>query len=192
MPIKLGPFHGDCITEYEFIIQDCKDIHCSLEKFIGKVCCPPSPEPCKLSELVVEKSDCNQDNQFYLHLNFKANNASECFKVFLNGAFLGEFPYASLPLKIGPFPGDCKTEYKLLVKDCKDPHCNLEKILVSFVVRQMLNPANCLNFLWNAPNAMQIISFMCSLSLIFQMHQNAFISEVMEKIMGNSDMLTCL
>ncbi|MBK8483983.1 MAG: T9SS type A sorting domain-containing protein [Saprospiraceae bacterium] len=127
LPIKLGPFHGDCITEYEFIMQDCKDIHCSLEKFIGKVCCPPSPEPCKLSELVVEKSDCNQDNQFYLHLNFKANNASECFKVFLNGAFLGEFPYASLPLKIGPFPGDCKTEYKLLVKDCKDPHCNLEK-----------------------------------------------------------------
>ncbi|MBK7736686.1 MAG: hypothetical protein IPI45_02805 [Saprospiraceae bacterium] len=130
LPLKLGPFQGDCKTEYEFVIKDCKDERCGLEKFIGKVCCDTvPPEPCKLFDLNVTRLECNNDKQFYLKINFGHNNTSDCFRVSGNGKVYGEFPYTSLPLLLGPLPGDCKTEYELFIQDCKDPHCSLEKFI---------------------------------------------------------------
>ena len=128
LPLELGPFNGDCRTEYRILIKDCKDEHCALEKFIGVVCCPPSAD-CKLTDLVVEKSDCNVDNQFYLHVDFKHINTSDCFKVFINNDLYAEYKYSDLPIELGPFPGDCHTEYKLIIKDCLDEHCAIDKFI---------------------------------------------------------------
>ncbi len=127
LPVKVGPFHGDCKTNYSFLIKDCLNADCKLEYNLGKVCCEPGTEPCKLSNLQIERSECDSDHQFYLHLKFSYANASECFKVYINGHEYGEFKYSTLPLKIGPFKGDCTTNYSLAIVDCIDKHCALEK-----------------------------------------------------------------
>lgn len=124
LPLKLGPFPGDCHTEYKLVIKDCKDSHCAVDKFIGKVCCT---EPCKFYEFEFSKSDCNSDNQFFVTVNFLGKNASTCFKAFVNNDKYGEYKYTDLPLTLGPFKGDCHTEYGFVFKDCEDPHCALEK-----------------------------------------------------------------
>jgi hypothetical protein len=126
LPLKLGPFHGDCKTNYTLLIKDCKDSRCALDKNIGIVCCTPTPDPCKLTDLILEKSDCDADNQFYVHVKFTSKNASDCFKAYVNGHLIGEFAYTSLPLKLGPFLGDCVTDYKFLFKDCKDGTCAID------------------------------------------------------------------
>lgn len=126
LPLKVGPFPGDCHTEYRLLIKDCKDPHCTLEKFIGVVCCPP-PGDCKLSALDITKEDCNSDNQFFVKINLQNINSSECFNVFVAGHTYGPFKYLDLPIRLGPFDGDCKTDYAFLIKDCVNPDCRIDK-----------------------------------------------------------------
>jgi hypothetical protein len=125
--LHIGPFNGDCKTDYVFLIKDCVNPDCRIDKSIGKVCCGTPPNPCNISDLRYEKTECNDLHQFFLVLNFNHSNNADCFHAFVNGVDKGQFPYSSLPLKIGPFPGDCHTEYSLLVKDCVDPHCAADK-----------------------------------------------------------------
>ncbi len=125
LPIKLGPFNGDCQTAYEFLIQDCHNADCKLGVGVGKVCCETNPPPCKLFDPVFEKSECNADKQFYISLNFKHQETSDCFKVSGNGNNYGTFTYSNLPIKLGPFNGDCQTAYEFLIQDCHNADCKL-------------------------------------------------------------------
>ncbi len=129
LPIKLGPFNGDCQTFYEFLIQDCHNADCKIGVNVGKVCCENTPEPCKLYDLRTERSDCDSNGYFKLFINFAHQNTSDCFRLKLNGINYGEFPYSKLPLRIDSLLGDCKTEQRFVIIDCKDPHCALEKNL---------------------------------------------------------------
>ncbi|MDQ3142181.1 MAG: hypothetical protein M3Q56_08040, partial [Bacteroidota bacterium] len=125
LPIKLGPFKGDCKTEYEFVVIDCKNERCGAEINLGKVCCEQSGE-CKISDLKIEHTDCNEEKEFYIYLNFNHQGTSECFRVKGNGHNYGEFRYSQLPIKLGPFKGDCTTEYEFVVIDCLNEHCGAE------------------------------------------------------------------
>lgn len=124
LPIKIGPLKGNCETEYEFIIRDCHNEKCVLEKVLGKVCCDENGE-CALDDLRYEKSKCNAEGEFFLYLNFKYKNTSDCFKVHGNGHDYGSFKYADLPIKIGPLKGNCETEYEFVIEDCEKEHCSL-------------------------------------------------------------------
>jgi hypothetical protein len=123
LPIKLGPFKGDCTTNYEFVVIDCANEHCNASINVGKVCCDTKPD-CKISELQFEKTTCDADKNFYVFLKFKYQGNSECFRVKGNGHTYGEFKYTSLPIKLGPFKGDCTTNYEFVVIDCANEHCN--------------------------------------------------------------------
>ncbi len=125
LPIKLGPFKGDCKTVYEFKIKDCKDEHCTLSKELGKVCC--DKKECSIKDLKIEKTDCDKTNHFYVFINFKYSNTSPCFIIKGNGINYGTFDYTQLPVKLGPFKGDCKKHYEFIVIDCENEHCKASK-----------------------------------------------------------------
>lgn len=125
LPIKLGPFNGDCKTVYEFKIKDCKDEHCTLSKVLGKVCC--EKKECQITDLKLEKTDCDKNNHFYIFINFKYSNTSHCFIIKGNGINYGTFDYTQLPIKLGPFKADCKKHYEFTVIDCENEHCKASK-----------------------------------------------------------------
>ncbi len=122
LPVKICGLKGDCETEYEFVITDCEKEECSVTGSLGIVCCE---KPCKLYDLKVEKTECNADQQFFVFLNFKYKDTSECFKIFQNGTLYGTYKYYQLPVKLGPFAGDCHTNYEFLVKDCHNDTCKV-------------------------------------------------------------------
>ena len=116
-------FKGDCTTNYEFVVIDCANEHCNASINVGKVCCDTKPD-CKISEMRFEKSTCDSNKNFYVYLNFDYKGNSECFRVKGNGNSYGEYKYANLPIKLGPFKGDCTTIYEFVVIDCANEHCN--------------------------------------------------------------------
>ncbi len=121
LPVEIGPFDGDCHTPYSFAIRDCGDEHCKGAFDVGKVCCN-KPGVCEIGPIKWETTEC-RDGKFFTYLNFKYANTSECFKASVNGQSLGSFQYSDLPIKLGPFDGDCKTKYEFVVKDCKMENC---------------------------------------------------------------------
>ncbi len=126
LPVKIGPFNGDCTTEYEFEIKDCLKPDCRISKFLGKVCCGVNPNLCRLFDFRFE-TECRENKNFSLFLNFNHQNTSDCFQLKINGKPYGKFPYAHLPIRIDSLPGDCKTVYKMVIQDCDEPACALEK-----------------------------------------------------------------
>ncbi|HMX87830.1 MAG TPA: hypothetical protein PKK64_08575 [Saprospiraceae bacterium] len=122
LPLKIGPLKGDCTTNYEFVVRDCAKEICSISGVLGKVCC--ETQACSISDLTLDRSDCNADGNFYVTLNFNHKNNSDCFYVQGNGVKYGVFKYAQLPLKIGPIKGDCTTSYEFAVIDCADSKCS--------------------------------------------------------------------
>lgn len=126
LPLKICGLLGDCDTEYEFIVSDCENLECSTSNELGIVCCE---KPCKLSDLKLEKTDCDDLGRFYVLLNFKYKDGSTCFIVKGNGKNYGKFNYSQLPIKLGPFEGDCKTNYEFNVSDCEKINCSVSKEL---------------------------------------------------------------
>lgn len=122
LPIELGPLAGDCAINYEFIVRDFEDETCSSDIGIGEVCC--EMEVCEIGELFVEIGDCNPNDIFYMFLNFEYSGVSELFQVQGNGVVYGQYSYNDLPIELGPFEGDCETEYELVVVDVENEACN--------------------------------------------------------------------
>ena len=127
LPIKLGPFKGDCKTEYEFIVIDCQNEPCNISKSLGTVCCPAKGD-CMLSELQLKKSDCTAEKEFYMTLNFNYKNTSDSFKVQGNGVKYGTYSYKTLPVKIGPLKGNCETSYEFVIFDAQNERCRLDSV----------------------------------------------------------------
>jgi hypothetical protein len=124
LPIKIGPLKGDCTTNYSFAVIDCKNERCGREFNVGKVCCEAQGN-CEIGEIKWERSDC-KEGQFYLFFKFPYANTSECFRIKGNGHDYGTFPYTPQPIKIGPFKGDCATNYSFAFIDCKNERCARE------------------------------------------------------------------
>ncbi|MBK9108195.1 MAG: T9SS type A sorting domain-containing protein [Saprospiraceae bacterium] len=129
LPVRIDSLLADCRTEYKIVIQDCKETPCALEKSIGAVCCDNMNKECKIRDVQLERTECDADNQFYVFLKVSAENTSECFKVRGNGQLYGEFKYANSPIKLGPFKGDCQTNYEFVIIDCLKDECKFEKLL---------------------------------------------------------------
>jgi hypothetical protein len=121
LPVTIGPFNGDCKTNYEFIIRDCKTEGCKLTSNCGVVCC--ENPPCELSDMTVEKTECDDNGKFCAVINFSHSGNSSCFKLSGNGKEYGKFGYSQLPVKICGLEGDCATEYEFKATDCENFEC---------------------------------------------------------------------
>ena len=90
------------------------------------MCCEQQGD-CKLYELEVKPSDCNDHKQFYVTINFLFKNTSDSYEITGNGKNYGRFAFAKLPFKLGPFEGDCTTNYELVITDYKNKLCKVGK-----------------------------------------------------------------
>lgn len=79
--------------------------------------------PCKIQNLRIEQTACNDEGIFYVYLVFERQNTSGSFLVLGNGKNYGTFPYQNAPVKIGPLKADCTTDYEFVVKDAEFPDC---------------------------------------------------------------------
>ncbi len=85
-------------------------------------------QDCHLGELQITISDCNDQGEFNISLNFThENTGNEGFKVTGNGNDYGTFQYANLPVTIGPFAGNGTSVYELHVQDVQKSGCYSNK-----------------------------------------------------------------
>ncbi|PHN01789.1 T9SS type A sorting domain-containing protein [Flavilitoribacter nigricans] len=75
---------------------------------------------CRIGPLQAEATECTDDGMFYIKLDFDHFTPTGQFYVFVNDEQYTAQAYANLPLRLGPFPGDGKTGYKILVRDASE------------------------------------------------------------------------
>ena len=99
----------DCCKEIEFEFPECNQV-----------------EPCAIVDLVIELTECNEDDNFYVDIEFSVENPGEDgFLIILNEADYGTYSYEDQTITIGPFPGDGSTMYQLTISDIQTPDCFL-------------------------------------------------------------------
>ncbi|MFT4536284.1 MAG: hypothetical protein ACI9P5_003660, partial [Saprospiraceae bacterium] len=102
-------------------VNDSEDETCGLEAILDNPCY--EGESCFIGEIIATSSDCNNDNQFSVTINFEYNNTSDQFMLNGNGMNYGLFNYSDLPISIEGFSGDCVTEYEFVVHDVNNNDC---------------------------------------------------------------------
>ena len=123
LPIQLGPYPGDCRTEYEFVVIDQKDPLCKAAYDLGKICC----DPCEIKELNVDIVKCNGDSCITIVIDFAHSGTGGIgFDVFDRNGFIGFYRYSSLPLTIDCFPISGHDYEYIKVCDNDNPHCCAE------------------------------------------------------------------
>lgn len=111
------------------------------EILIDNICYNYLDESCEISELLVNRQDCENDS-FMVELSFIIDDSTlTTFEVLQNGQSLGSFDFTPTPTLLGPFIGDGSTQYEFTVItancsktyqlggiDCEDEDCIIENI----------------------------------------------------------------
>ncbi|MEZ5056133.1 MAG: hypothetical protein R2879_03760 [Saprospiraceae bacterium] len=121
--VTAGPFVGNG-NNYQFIIEDKDNPDCRIDKRMTAPNC--NPNACSLRDLVVEKSDCDNDGSFTVDIDFIHQNTSDSFKLFVNGNYYETYAYANLFVTAGPFTGNGNV-YTFLIQDNDNPDCAIDK-----------------------------------------------------------------
>ncbi|MCF8237141.1 MAG: T9SS type A sorting domain-containing protein, partial [Saprospiraceae bacterium] len=96
---------------------------CKVLEFDTKEC--GNNGDCSIKELEAIVGDCNEDDLFYVTINFVAMNpGSQGFSILGNGMNYGSFSYDSIPIILGPFEGNCDKEWEFVVKDNEFEFCS--------------------------------------------------------------------
>jgi hypothetical protein len=116
----IGPLAGNG-TIYEFVIKDKANPDCKGFTHIGPIYCD---DACHIFDLHAETSECDDDGQFYVTLDFEFDNVGDQgFKVGGNGNVYGIFSYDDLPIVLGPFEST-NQQLEFFVKDVAHPVCH--------------------------------------------------------------------
>ncbi|MEM9920803.1 MAG: T9SS type A sorting domain-containing protein [Bacteroidota bacterium] len=118
LPVRLGPFTANSGGLLEFILIDMIDSDC-----IGATEIPTIGCGCSIQDVVTTASECDNDNQYTVNIDFNhANTAGDNFMIIGGGIFYGMFPYSSLPVELGPFP-ESGLDMEFNIFDATDPSC---------------------------------------------------------------------
>ncbi|MBK8627151.1 MAG: T9SS type A sorting domain-containing protein [Saprospiraceae bacterium] len=121
LPLKITHINFDKAI-VSFKIWDKENEACNLIKDYTFKC--KLNNDCKIYDLVVTASDCNDKGEFYAKIKFKyQNTGNQNFAVKVNGVLFDTLPYGLNVYEIGPLKGDCSTLYKFLVYDYQFPDC---------------------------------------------------------------------
>lgn len=123
IPVLIGPLEGDGATVYEFVVIDNEFEDCSDWTAIDPVDCGGGVGDCIIGEIETTILPCNDNNEFYVLIDFEYANTSEGFTVSGNGINYGSFLYANLPIEIGPLQGDGITIYEFGIVDAVHDDC---------------------------------------------------------------------
>lgn len=129
IPLTFGPFEGDCETNYEMVVKDIDFPDCQSVAEIGSFCCTNN---CEIGEISWEATDCNDDDEVFVFVNFDYASVSDSFELLGDGNNYGTFAYSELPVNIGPFEANCETLYELIAKDLDSPDCTSDVTLGEF------------------------------------------------------------
>lgn len=120
LPVLVGPFEGDEVTEYEITIIDSENEECTATTVFGPVDCIV----CSINSVTIEASACDLD-MFTVQLDAVYQNASDNFVVYdYAGNSLGTYAYSDLPITLGPFVGDNYIIYSFEVVDEVETDCS--------------------------------------------------------------------
>ncbi|MBL7796579.1 MAG: T9SS type A sorting domain-containing protein [Saprospiraceae bacterium] len=104
LPVSLNfPASGGAVDKIKICINDNPNC-CRVHEFKAPTC---PPTPCQINDLRVETGECTSDSTYKLVLNFKSPGVAltDSFNVYAaDGAFLGRFAYAALPISIANYP----------------------------------------------------------------------------------------
>ena len=114
LPLQLGPIQGPADEEWIFGIADMLDSTCTIGDTLSLVTCE---EECYINEVSLTPTECFDDGQFKILLDFEHEFTGLYFHVIINNQFYGEFHYDELPLYLGPFTGDGSTEWNIEIFD---------------------------------------------------------------------------
>ncbi|MFK7908348.1 MAG: choice-of-anchor V domain-containing protein [Chitinophagales bacterium] len=123
LPIILSGLAGDGETDYEFIVIDNAMEDCSSAAGIGTIECAGGT--CSISNIIAEASDCDDDGNFFVDIQFSAEFGSEQgFTIVGNGNNYGNFQYGQDFYTVGPLAGDGSTIYEFVVTDIQNADCS--------------------------------------------------------------------
>jgi len=132
LPLEsIGPFMGDGTTVYHFWVHDLMYEECAEDANFGPIDCLSN---CIIGDLEPIILPCNENDEFYVMLDFEYLNTSDEFTVQGNGVLYGTYMYADLPVEIGPLLGDGVTVYEFAVIDAVYTDCAEDTYI---------NPVNC-------------------------------------------------
>lgn len=101
-------------------ICDQESPNCCIEISYNLSCTPPV---CNISAVLLDATDCNDNNQFFVTVNAEFDNVSDSFALRVNGDLYGHYAFADLPLQIGPFNGNANHGWVFKVIDLEHPDC---------------------------------------------------------------------
>src|SRR5690606_27878742 len=94
---KLGPFKGDCMTKYHFLIKDKAHPDCNVDFALAEpVCCE---EGCNIENIHIVSHEC-VDGKVNITLDFNHLQNTGSFILKLNGVVRGMYQYVDLPIVI--------------------------------------------------------------------------------------------
>ncbi len=115
----IGPLHSGVV--YEILIQDVNHPDCNYWNEFGPIFCDDN---CHIYHLNAELSDCDDEGQFFVTLDFDFTNVGDDgFKVVGNGNVYGFFNYNEVPVTLGPFEAGSFDQMEFVVTDVQDPNC---------------------------------------------------------------------
>ena len=123
LPITINNF-PERDAEYDIITicQNDSDNCCASHEFIGLDC--TEEELCLISNVVIDLVECTGVGTYSLFLNFDYENVTNSqFDVFSDGALVGTYAYADLPVFIEAFPErDAEFDF-MVICDNDNPQC---------------------------------------------------------------------
>lgn len=112
LPVTLGPFVADGITEYEFAASDNEFSECNDDTSLEPFECDTAVQ---FTNVNMEIQGCQNDT-YYLLIDFDViAEGVESFTIFGNGTEQQTFLYSELPVQIGPLTNDEVTSYYFII-----------------------------------------------------------------------------
>ena len=119
-----GPFIGDGMTDWEFVVSDLENPNCSGFTAMGFINCNPSQDSCYFSNIVADPIQCTSDTSMSFYINFATHDTGDQgFQLKANGVDLGIHPYSALPLTLFDFPLTGNASGSIEICDQIDPNC---------------------------------------------------------------------
>lgn len=119
LPLNVGPFL-DSQPEYEIEVRDILQQNCSVTFDVISPQC--TPIECELSNINISQTSCI-DEQYNLIIDFDYEGQSNRFEFWLDGEFIGEYSYNSLPLNYGPLFTPIDLMHTIQVVDVEEQDC---------------------------------------------------------------------
>ncbi len=125
----IGPLASDCSEVSTITLIDVLDSTCFIEQGFIIPCCDEDLA-CNLFDFFYETYACDENNQFLVDFEFDYENPlSDSFAVYINDDFLDAFDYGEDFYTIGPFNGDCETDYNIFIQDWSSELCVLNEVI---------------------------------------------------------------